>query len=63
MYSNVNHTRQFLSLLAATLIALTLQGSMLAGFDHLAAQSPAAVFANCNAATLVPPGDATGRPG
>jgi len=62
MHFNANHTHKFASLLAATLITLALHGSLLAGFDRLAAQSANAVFANCNSTTL-PPVTVLGRRG
>jgi len=48
----LQNSHKVISLLAAGVITFAVHGSLLAGFNHLAAQSPAAVFANCNAATL-----------
>jgi hypothetical protein len=46
------NSHKVFSLFAAVLVTFALHGSLLAGFSHLAAQGPAPVFANCNAATL-----------
>ena len=50
----VQNSHKVISLLAAGVITFAVHGSLLAGFNHLAAQSPAAVFANCNNTTLAP---------
>ena len=46
------NSHKVFSLFAAVVVTLALHGSLLAGFSHLAAQGPAPVLANCNAATL-----------
>lgn len=40
------------ALFAAVAVTFTLQGSILAGFNHLADQAQASALANCSAVTL-----------
>ena len=48
----LQNSHKVVSLFAAVAVTLALHGSLLAGFGHLANQSPTPVLANCGAVTL-----------
>jgi hypothetical protein len=52
MSFTVQKSHRIVSMLVAIVVTIGLQGTLLAGFNHLADQGQSAELANCNAASL-----------